>query len=149
MRATSKQDNAKRVLEEYVTYADLTQGRHGPYRPTARSLTQPLLGLFHSEPGANRWRIAVDAALKDAQSVREVLERTLHIIPDHVLDALPHEPQEGALPPNAAFPDIAPLPPRPSASLNDRPHSFEHELANAAREDGPAEEEERQLVASQ
>ena len=84
----------RQVLYEYAKYADGMVGRWGVkedgYRmPSVRTLTKPLLGMFHQVPRGKKWRAAVDAAVRDAESVKEVLDRTLHVLLPETLDAPP------------------------------------------------------------
>jgi hypothetical protein len=41
--------------------------------------------MFTGEPRGKKWRAAVDAALKTATTVTEVLDTTLHVLPDDIL----------------------------------------------------------------
>mmetsp|Transcript_22389 Transcript_22389/g.42693 ORF Transcript_22389/g.42693 Transcript_22389/m.42693 type:complete len:108 (+) Transcript_22389:519-842(+) len=52
-------------------------------------LVKPLLNLFHGEVGGKAWRRSVDASLRSATSVEQLLDQTLGVIPDEVLDAPP------------------------------------------------------------
>lgn len=85
------------LLRDYVKYADSVQGRWpmqdpSKQNPNVRSLFIPLLNLFHATPGNRAWKQAVDVVLRDAKSVSEALDRTLHCIPDEALDSPPHIP---------------------------------------------------------
>lgn len=84
----------REALAAYSEYAASVQrppgGDPGARRPSTRTLTAPLLGLFHAEPGGRRWRAAVDAALKrPGATVASVLEDTLGALGEGVLDAPP------------------------------------------------------------
>lgn len=86
--------NRREVLDKYAEYADAMLGhwavKEDGYRcPNVRCLVKPLIGLFHGEPKGKQWRAAVDGALKDAKSVREVLDRTLGVLRPETLDAPP------------------------------------------------------------
>ncbi|KAG6545104.1 hypothetical protein Mapa_013428 [Marchantia paleacea] len=83
----------RQILEKYAVYADSTIGKYGPHRPNIRTLVKPLVHLFHAEPGASRWRRAVDETLKVRKTVQGVLEGTLQVLPDYVLDAPPPVPE--------------------------------------------------------
>ncbi|KAL3677004.1 hypothetical protein R1sor_026952 [Riccia sorocarpa] len=83
----------RQILEQYALYADSTMGRYGPHRPNIRTMLKPLLNLFHAEPGASRWRRAVDETLRVRKTVHAVLEETLRVLPDSVLDAPPPVPE--------------------------------------------------------
>ncbi|KAG2398226.1 uncharacterized protein HKW66_Vig0135380 [Vigna angularis] len=48
---------------------------------------QPLLNLFHSEPGNGLWKRKADAAFKNCTTVESFFEETLVAIPDSVLDS--------------------------------------------------------------
>ncbi|KXZ44463.1 hypothetical protein GPECTOR_67g303 [Gonium pectorale] len=95
------------VIARYREYAEPMVGRwhvkaDGHADPSVRTLMRPLLNLFHGEPGCKRWKAAVDDVLKAGpHTFGEVLDRTLHLVPDHVLDAPPRTPELGAL---AAWP---------------------------------------------
>ncbi|CAO2817392.1 unnamed protein product [Amaranthus hypochondriacus] len=77
----------RQVLEKYQEYADSVLGKYGNSRPNVRDLVKPLLNLFHSEPRNSIWRRNVDAAFFHCTTVKQVLEETLPIIPDDVLDS--------------------------------------------------------------
>lgn len=79
----------REIISSYGKYADSVIGKYGPGRPNVRHTIKPLLHLFHAEQGAGLWRRAVDEALRDCGSCSELLERTLSVVPDHVLDAPP------------------------------------------------------------
>ncbi|CAO2825223.1 unnamed protein product [Amaranthus hypochondriacus] len=77
----------RQVLEKYQEYADSVLGKHGNNRPNIRDLVKPLLNLFHCEPRNAIWKRNVDAAFFRCTTVKQVLEETLPIIPDYVLDS--------------------------------------------------------------
>ncbi|XP_057525351.1 uncharacterized protein LOC130804777 isoform X2 [Amaranthus tricolor] len=77
----------RQVLEKYQEYADSVLGKYGNSRPNVRDLVKPLLNLFHSEPRNSVWKCNVDAAFFHCKTVKQVLEETLPIIPDDVLDS--------------------------------------------------------------
>ncbi|XP_038975043.1 tRNA-dihydrouridine(20/20a) synthase-like isoform X2 [Phoenix dactylifera] len=54
------------------------------------SRRQPLLNLFHSEPGNGLWKRKADAALRRCKTIECFLEETLDAIPDSVLDSTLH-----------------------------------------------------------
>ncbi|GIL92753.1 hypothetical protein Vretimale_11743 [Volvox reticuliferus] len=93
------------VIDRYRQYAESMVGRwavkaDGHADPSIRTLMKPLLNLFHGEPGCKRWKNAVDELLRSSpNSFGEVLDRSLHHIPDNVLDAPPRQPDLAALPP--------------------------------------------------
>ena len=65
------------MLRDYAAFADPQLGRwqrraDGSLSPNARSMTMPLLQLFHGEPGGKQWKNAVDASLRTATSVAQV-----------------------------------------------------------------------------
>ena len=69
------------VLRDYAAFADPQLGRwqrrpDGSLSPSARSMTMPLLQLFHGEPGGKVWKNAVDASLRTATSVAQVRRDT-------------------------------------------------------------------------
>lgn len=84
----------RQVLEEYTEYADAMVGKFyvkpdGHKVPSVRTMVKPLLGMFAGEPRGKKWRAAVDAALKTAESVSEVMEKTLWVLKPETLDAPP------------------------------------------------------------
>lgn len=86
----------RELLERYAQYADNMIGRwkigeDGFRRPNVRCVTKPLLGLFAGEPRGKKWRAAVDTALRTANSLTEVLDRTLDVLLPETLDASPKE----------------------------------------------------------
>lgn len=97
--ASNPATSRRQVLRDYAAYADAMLGRWGQkpgsggmlvLDPGVRALVKPLLNLFHGEAGSKRWKNAVDTELKgNVPSVAALLERTLHHIPDEVLDAPP------------------------------------------------------------
>lgn len=89
----------REVLLTYAKYADNMIGRwhvkeDGHRVPSVRTMTKPLLGMFHQVPRGRKWRAAVDAALKTAGSVSEVLDKTLHVLLPETLDQPPMELKE-------------------------------------------------------
>ncbi|KDD72368.1 hypothetical protein H632_c3445p0, partial [Helicosporidium sp. ATCC 50920] len=88
----------RQVVEEYCQYTEeLTRRWESPeaaqgapdrgwMKPNLRMMFKPLLGLFHNEPKGRLWRAAVDGALKNATSVRQILQETLPMLPPEVLD---------------------------------------------------------------
>lgn len=85
------------MLRDYARYADSQVGRwqvkeDGHRDPSVRTLMKPILNLFHGEPGSKKWKNAVDGILKDNPStLSEVLDRSLHLLSDEVLDAPPRQ----------------------------------------------------------
>lgn len=84
----------REALYQYAAYADSVIGKwsvkeDGYKSPNIRMLTKPLFGMFTGEPRGKKWRAAVDQALRTASTVTEILDNTLIILPDHVLDAAP------------------------------------------------------------
>ncbi len=82
--------NRKDLLYEYASYADGMIGKwcrkeDGFKSPNVRVLTKPLLGMFTGEPRGKKWRAAVDTALKTDESVTEILDKTLHVLPEDIL----------------------------------------------------------------
>ncbi len=77
MEPTKVHSVALQVLRDYAAFADPQLGRwqrraDGSLSPSARSMTMPLLQLFHGEPGGKVWKNAVDASLRTATSVAQV-----------------------------------------------------------------------------
>lgn len=89
----------RQVLRDYAKYADSIQGRFTveghKQNPNTRSLTIPLLNMFHGEAGNRAWKQSVDKVLREAQSVSELLDKTLNCFSDEVLDAPPSPPPQG------------------------------------------------------
>lgn len=88
--ASNPSKNRKELLYTYASYADKVIGKwcsrdDGFKSPNVRVLTKPILGMFTGEPRGKKWRAAVDGVLKTATSVTEVLDSTLHVLPDDVL----------------------------------------------------------------
>ncbi|XP_057839060.1 uncharacterized protein LOC131049069 isoform X1 [Cryptomeria japonica] len=79
----------RQILQEYQKYADSVIGKYGINKPSIRNVVKPLLNLFHSEPGARVWKRKVDEALRHCQNVHSLLEESIEVIPDFVLDASP------------------------------------------------------------
>mmetsp|Transcript_4273 Transcript_4273/g.10337 ORF Transcript_4273/g.10337 Transcript_4273/m.10337 type:complete len:577 (+) Transcript_4273:2298-4028(+) len=89
----------RELLEKYAVYCQATHGRYGVTKdgytvPSVRHLMHPLQNLFQGQHNAKVWRREVDEVLKqDAKkpgaSVADVLERTLGVLSDEVLDAPP------------------------------------------------------------
>ncbi|CAM6090776.1 unnamed protein product [Calypogeia fissa] len=102
----------RQIVEKYAAYADARCGKYGPKRPNIRTLMKPLLHLFHAEQGASTWRRAVDEALsvKKLMTIKSILEETLKVIPDSVLDAAPPPPENL---PDPFLYQMGPLPERP------------------------------------
>eukprot|EP00889_Picochlorum_renovo_P003352 jgi/Picre1/30382/NNA_005746.t1 len=108
---TAIQERAKEVLYKYAEYADSMVGRwhvkkDGHKVPSVRVLVKPVIGMFAGEKNGKKWRAGVDQALRTATSVTEVLDATLPILPDEVLDAPPYTVVRGASTPTVA--DILP-----------------------------------------
>eukprot|EP00951_Prasinocladus_malaysianus_P017727 scaffold140236_cov46-Prasinocladus_malaysianus.AAC.1 len=86
----------RQLLQDYAKYADSVQGKwvNNPDQPkkqspSVRQLSIPLLALFHGEAGNRKWKQMMDVVLRDATSVTDVIERTIHCFPDEILDAPP------------------------------------------------------------
>lgn len=94
--------NRRELLDRYAEYADSVVGKWGSRKdghchPSVRCLVKPLMGLFYCEPKGKQWRAAVDSALRDAKSVREVLDRTIHVLRPETLDAPPYPLDESKI----------------------------------------------------
>lgn len=98
----------RQVLEEYVEYADSVKGRYNPHRPSLRALIMPLINLFHGEKGGARWRRAIDVALRNSTTLKDVVRECLPSLSDDVLDAPP-----GHFVSDARVLEIGPLPSPP------------------------------------
>jgi tRNA-dihydrouridine synthase A len=101
----------RQVLEEYTKYADAMVGRYcvkpdGHKVPSVRTMVKPLLGMFAGEPRGKKWRAAVDVALKTAESVSEVMEKTLWVLKPETLDAPPKMVVGGAAELHYLAPDL-------------------------------------------
>eukprot|EP00191_Tetraselmis_sp_GSL018_P001545 CAMPEP_0177601644 /NCGR_PEP_ID=MMETSP0419_2-20121207/14388_1 /TAXON_ID=582737 /ORGANISM="Tetraselmis sp., Strain GSL018" /LENGTH=414 /DNA_ID=CAMNT_0019094961 /DNA_START=232 /DNA_END=1476 /DNA_ORIENTATION=+ len=106
----------RQLLRDYAEFAESVQGcwsSDDPKRqnPNVRTLTVPLLNLFHAEPGNRAWKQTLDKVLRDATSVSEVLDRTLHCLSDEVLDAPPKVPEGMSAAEFLARLEELPLPP--------------------------------------
>jgi hypothetical protein len=85
------------VIADYCKYADNMIGRwyvkpDGHANPSVRTVLKPLLNLFHGERNGKRWKAAVDQYLLNHPSTKtltEVMDGTLLILDDDVLDAPP------------------------------------------------------------
>ncbi|CAI5483351.1 unnamed protein product [Closterium sp. Yama58-4] len=82
-------ESRRQLLHLYAQYADSAVNQFGPGRPNVRTLVKPLLGLFHCEAGAGKWRRLIDTEIRQAKTVEQLLSLTLHAFPQHVLDAPP------------------------------------------------------------
>ena len=90
-------DVAMQVIADYCKYADAMLGRwfikeDGYKSPSLRVLIKPLLNLFHGERKSKRWKAEVDKALLSKpppKDVSEVMQQTLHVLDDSVLDSPP------------------------------------------------------------
>ncbi|KAL1330510.1 hypothetical protein HN51_047755 [Arachis hypogaea] len=76
----------RQVLEKYQVYGDSVLMKYG-LGPTVRDITKPLLGFFHSEPGNGLWKRKADAAIQTCSTIKALLDETLAVIPDSVLDS--------------------------------------------------------------
>ena len=97
--ASNPAASRREVLRTYAEYADGMIGRwcvkeDGHRVPSVRTMTKPLLGMFHQVPRGKKWRAAVDGVLKTAGSVTEVLDKTLHVLLPETLDEPPTELKE-------------------------------------------------------
>lgn len=88
----SPEISRRKILQQYQKYAESVIGKYGTNKPSIRNVVKPLLHLFHSEPGAGVWKRRMDAAFRHCTSVQSLLEETLEVIPDYVLDASPPSP---------------------------------------------------------
>ncbi|CAM8912751.1 unnamed protein product [Rhodiola kirilowii] len=79
----------RQILAVYQEYADSVMGSWGCNKPSLRDLAKPILCLFHSEPRCGLWKRHVDAAFSDCKTMKSLLEKTLPIMPDYVLDKAP------------------------------------------------------------
>lgn len=91
---TNGVSSRRELLQKYVGYADQTIGQWGTKKdgykvPGLRHLVKPILNLFHGEPGGKKWKREIDRMISDARTMSELMENTLHVVPDHVLDAGP------------------------------------------------------------
>ncbi|CAI7902826.1 unnamed protein product, partial [Closterium sp. NIES-54] len=57
----------RQLLHLYAQYADSAVNQFGPGRPNVRTLVKPLLGLFHCEAGAGKWRRLIDTEIRQAK----------------------------------------------------------------------------------
>lgn len=92
--ASNPAANRKELLYAYARYADGEIGSigvkpDGHKMPSLRTLTKPLLGMFSNEPRGKKWRAAVDAELRLCETLTEVLDKTLGVLPEDVLMRAP------------------------------------------------------------
>eukprot|EP01018_Ginkgo_biloba_P032713 Gb_04721 [translate_table: standard] len=106
----SRELSRRLIFQQYQKYADSVLGKYGSNKPSVRHLAKPLLHMFHSEPGAGLWKRRMDEALRHCTSIQSLLEETLEVIPNSVLDASP--PVETS--DDEPFPGIDMLLPEPS-----------------------------------
>ncbi|KAK9818858.1 hypothetical protein WJX74_002305 [Apatococcus lobatus] len=103
----------RQVLRDYCKYADSVIGKwakgpesKGHVSPNVRAVAKPLLGMFMGQRGSRRWKQAMDEAFRrNPATLTQLLDETLHHIPEDVLDAPPKS--RSSLP---AFTLSAPLP---------------------------------------
>ena len=86
------------LLKDYSKFCDSVQGKwptSDPSRqnPNVRTLMIPIFNLFHAEVGNRQWKRELDVVVRDAKSLTEVLDRTLHCFSDEVLDKPPEVPE--------------------------------------------------------
>lgn len=106
--------NRKELLYRYAAYADGMIGKwcvkeDGFKSPNVRVLTKPLLGMFTGEPRGKKWRAAVDAALKTATTVTEILDTTLDVLPEDVVLRSPGKISQ-SVDSKVAMPDLLSMP---------------------------------------
>ena len=87
---TNPAKNRKELLYAYAKYADGQIGSQcvkpdGHKVPSLRVVTKPILGMFSNEPRGKKWRAAVDQALRESETLTEVLDKTLGVLPEDVL----------------------------------------------------------------
>ncbi|GJP42845.1 hypothetical protein CLOM_g2373 [Closterium sp. NIES-68] len=104
------------LLHLYAQYSDSAINQFGPGRPNVRTLVKPLLGLFHCEPGAGKWRRLIDTEIRQAKTIDHLLSLTLHAFPPHVLDAPPSSFLSHPTSPSS--PTLATPPPAPAPALS-------------------------------
>ncbi|MEW5310772.1 MAG: hypothetical protein WDW38_002536 [Sanguina aurantia] len=134
--ATNPAVSRRQVLKDYGRYADAMVGRwhvkdDGHRDPSVRTLLRPILNLFHGEQNCKKWKAGVDEVLKlgvgadgsapwvnkEPPSVSCVLDATLHLLPDDVLDAPPRQVRHHL--PTFTLPRVRPSG-RSGAGLDDR-----------------------------
>lgn len=120
---TNAATSRRQVMREYAAWADRMIGHwkveaDGHKSPNVRTLVKPLLGMFHGEPRAKKWRAAVDTALKTACTVSEVLDATFPVLKPESLDAPPRP--LGSLPGRLQHYALE-LPPTPEWAMADEP----------------------------
>jgi len=96
---TNPARNRKEVLYAYASYADAQIGSQcvkpdGHKVPSLRVMTKPILGMFSNEPRGKKWRAAIDQELRVCETLTEVLDKTLGVLPQ---DVLMREPRAGAV----------------------------------------------------
>jgi hypothetical protein len=117
------------VIRDYCKYADSMIGRwavkeDGHKHPSVRVLIRPLLNLFHGERKSKRWKSEIDRFLlkkPPPETVSEVMDCTLHILDDEILDSPPEAAQLPAEPFTAEQTGEWPPPALPDAPGHERP----------------------------
>ncbi|GJP73996.1 hypothetical protein CLOP_g4649 [Closterium sp. NIES-67] len=109
-------ESRRELLHLYAQYSDSAINQFGPGRPNVRTLVKPLLGLFHCEPGAGKWRRLIDTEIRQAKTIDHLLSLTLHAFPPHVLDAPPSSFLSHPTSPSS--PTLATPPPAPAPALS-------------------------------
>jgi hypothetical protein len=87
------------VIKDYCSYADGMIGRwsakdDGYMSPNVRTLVKPLLNLFHGERNGKRWKAEIDRVLLEKPgpaSVQALMDHTLHVLEDCILDSSPED----------------------------------------------------------
>eukprot|EP00210_Caulerpa_lentillifera_P001660 g1595.t1 len=89
--------NRRQALEDYAIACDeiLQKWRNDNRRlPSLRTQIKPVLNLFHGERRGRKWKALIDQELKTCGNLPQLLERTLPIIPDEILDQPPPAKEE-------------------------------------------------------
>ena len=94
--ASNPAKNRKELLYAYAEYADQQIGSQcikpdGHKVPSLRTVTKPILGMFSNEPRGKKWRAAVDSELRKCNTLTELLDNTLSVLPEDILMRGPRE----------------------------------------------------------
>lgn len=76
----------RHVLRDYVEYGVNEIKETGC---TVRAVIKPILNLFYGERNGKQWRRAIDQGLLRQQSLQDIIDEAVKVIPEQVLDALP------------------------------------------------------------
>jgi tRNA-dihydrouridine synthase A len=85
----------RQLLTDYAEMCDRALEERGPMesshmRSVVRKMVKPLLGMFHGEPGTNKWRRQIETSLHgNPSTASEVIFASMEHVASEVLDAGP------------------------------------------------------------